>query len=197
MRFRFAVVAAVAALTLLVAACGDSGLSSDDQDQITQAIEFSTTSGDPKACTEAQTQSFTEQTTGQTGEAAVKQCEQDAKPPTADSVEVSNFDGDSDSATADVAFKGEFFDGQTVETTLVKEGDQWKLDKAVGFKDFNRDAFLTAFPQSLASTGAPPEAIDCVRKNLQDLSDQQIGNLFLYSDPQLQQQVFNPCFQGE
>src|SRR5512132_2467807 len=197
MRSQFAVFAAVAALPLSLAACGDNGISSDDQDQVTKAIEFATTSGDPKACTEAQTQNFTEQTTGQTGEAAVKQCEQNAKPPTADSVEVSNIDGDSDSATADVAFKGEFFDGQTVQTALVKEGDQWKLDKAVGFKDFDRDAFLTAFPQSLATTGAPPGAIDCVSKNLQDLSDQQIEDLFLNSDPQLQQQVFNPCFKGE
>jgi hypothetical protein len=132
MRSRFAVFAAVAALPLSLAACGDNGIGSDDQDQITQAIEFATTSGDPKACIEAQTQNFTEQTTGQSGEAAVKQCEQNAKPPTADSVEVSNFDGDSDSATADVAFKGEFFDGQTVQAALVKEGDQWKLDKSTG-----------------------------------------------------------------
>lgn len=197
MRSRFAMFAAVAALPLSLAACGDDGLSSDDQDQITQAIEFAATSGDPKACTEAQTQNFTEQTTGRTGEAAVKQCERDAKPPTADSVEVSNIDGDSDSATADAAFKGEFFDGQTVQVALVKEGDQWKLDKALGFQDFDRDAFITAFPQSLATTGAPPDAIDCVSKNLQDLSDQQFEDLFLNSDPQLQQQVFNPCFQGE
>jgi hypothetical protein len=194
---RLAILAAVAALPLSLAACGDNGLSSDDQDQITKAIEFATTSGDPKACTEAQTQSFTEQTSGGTGEAAVKECEQNAEPPTADSVEVSNFDGDSDSATADVAFKGEFFDGQTVQVDLVKEGDQWKLDKAVGFKDFDRDAFITAFPKSLATTGAPPAAIDCVGKNLQDLSDQQIEDLFLDSDPKLQQQVFNPCFRGE
>jgi hypothetical protein len=189
--------AAMAALPLSLAACGDDGLSSDDQDQITHTIEFAATSGDPKACTEAQTQNFTEQTTGQTGEAAVKQCEEDAQPPTADSVEVSNFDGDNDSATADAAFKGEFFDGQTVQVALVKEGDQWKLDKAVGFKDFDRDAFLTTFPQSLASTGAPAAAIDCVSKNLQDLSDQEIEDLFLYSDPQLQHQVFDPCFRGE
>ena len=69
-RSRFALFAAAAALPLLLAACGDSnGLSSDDQDEITKAIEFSVTSGDPKACTEAETQQFTEQTTGKTGEA--------------------------------------------------------------------------------------------------------------------------------
>ena len=191
--------AVVAVLPLLLAACGDNnGLSSDDQDQITKAIEFSVTSGDPKACTQVETQRFTEQTTGKTGEAAVKQCERDAKPPTADSVEVSNFDGDSDAATADVAFTGKFFDGQTVQVALVNESDQWKLNEAVGFKDFDRDAFLTAFPQSLGTEagGAPPGAVDCVTKNLQTLSDEEIEDLFLNSNAQLEQQVFNPCFKG-
>lgn len=198
-RSRFAAFAAVAVLPLALAACGDNGLSSDDQDQITQAIESAAISGDPKACIEAQTQQFTEQVTGKTGEAAVKQCERDAKETAADSVEVSNFDGDSDSATADAAFTGRFFDGQTLEVALVNEGDQWKLDEAVGFKDFDRDAFLTAFRQSLASEGggAPSGAIDCVTKNLQALSDQEIEDLFLNSNSQLEQQVFNPCFKGE
>jgi hypothetical protein len=47
MRSRFAMFAAVAALPLSLAACGDNGIGGDDQDQITQAIEFATTSGDP------------------------------------------------------------------------------------------------------------------------------------------------------
>ena len=45
--------------------------------------------------------------------------------------------------------------------------------------------------------GAPPGAIDCVTKNLQALSDEEIEDLFLNSNGQLEQQVFNPCFKGE
>jgi hypothetical protein len=205
-RFRFALLVVLVSLPLTLAACGgDDDTSSNDQteltktdeDQITKTIEFAVVSGNPKACTEAQTQAFTEQTTGETGAAAVKQCEKDAQDTPADSVEVSNFDGDSDSATADIAFTGQFFDGQTIAVELVKDGGKWKLDKAVEFKDFDRDAFISALEKSLAGEpGAPPGAVDCVSKNLDKLSDQQIEDLFLNSNTQLENQVFNPCFQG-
>jgi hypothetical protein len=197
-RSRFGVLAGVAVLPLLLGACGDSGLSSDDEDQITQAIELAATSGDPKACTEAQTQAFTEQVTGKSGEGAVKQCERDAKDTPADSVEVANIDGDEDSATADAAVIGSFFDGQTLQLALVKDGDQWKLDEAVGFKDFDRDAFTASLKKSFAEEGeAPAGAVRCVTKNLEKLSDQEIEDLFLNSNSDLEKQVFNPCFKGE
>jgi hypothetical protein len=205
MRFRFAVLAAVAVLPLTLAACGGgddttgggSGLSSDDQAQITKTIQFAAVSGDPKACTEAQTLKFTEQTTGETGQAAVKSCEKDAKDTPADSVEATNIDGDSGSATADAVFKGGFFDGQTIEVGLVKEGDKWKLDEAIGFKNFDRDAFLAGLKKEFASQGgASPAQVDCVSKNLDGLSDQQIEDLFLNSDKQLENQVFGSCFSG-
>ena len=197
MRFRFALLAALAVLPLALAACGGGNdLSSDDQDQITKTIQFAVLSGDPKVCTEAQTLKFTEQTTGKTGDAAVKQCKQDAKDTPADSVKVSNIDGDSDSATADIAFTGKFFNGQTIEVGLVKEGDKWKLDEAIGFKNFDREAFLAGLKQQFASQGGGVSSaqIACVSKNLDKLSDQQIEDLFLNSNQQLQNQVFNPCF---
>jgi hypothetical protein len=197
-RSRIAVFAAVAVLPLTFAACGgDDDLSSDDQDQITEAIELAAVSGDPKACTEAQTQKFTEQTSGATGEEAVRRCQDNAEDTPADSVEVSNIDGDGDSATADAAFAGSFFDGQTIEVALVKEGDQWKLDEAVGFKDFDSDAFIASFRQAISGEGgAPAGAVDCVAKNLEALSDEEIEDLFLNSDRELENQVFNPCFEG-
>ena len=198
MRFRFAVLVAVAVLPLTLAACGGGNdLSSDDQDQITKTIEFAAVSGDPKACTEAQTLKFTEQTSGGTGDAAVKSCEKNAKDTPADSVEVTNIDGDSDSATADASFTGKVFDGQTIEVGLVKEGDKWKLDDAIGFKNFDRDKFVAGLEKQFASEGgAPPGTVDCVSKNLDALSDQQIEDLFLHSNKQLENQVFGSCFNG-
>ena len=92
-------------------------------------------------------------------------CEKDAKDTPAKSVEVSNFDGDSDSATADIAFTGKFFDGQTVEVALVKDGNKWKLDEAVGFKEFDRDAFLAVFKKDIASQGGTVEE---ARTNLKE-----------------------------
>ena len=206
MRFRFALLAVFAALPLALAACGggddttgatQSQVSQTDQDQITKAINFAAISGDPKACTEAQTLKFTEQTSGASGQAAVKQCEQDAKDTAANSVKVTNIQGDSDSATADASFTGKFFNGQTIQVALVKEDGSWKLDEAIGFKSFDRDAFLTGLKQQFASQGgASSQQIACISKNLDALSDQQIEDLFLNSNKQLENQVFNPCFQG-
>jgi hypothetical protein len=191
--------AAVTALVLVACGGGDSGGDSQDQDDITAAIESAATSGDPAACTSAQTQKFTEETTGQTGAAAVQQCEKDAKDTPADSVDVQNIEVDGDSATADAAVTGSFFDGQTLELALVKEGDQWKLDEATGFKDFDKAAFENSFRQEISSDpqGAPPGAVDCVIQNINGLSDTQIEAVFLKSDKQLEDQVFAPCFKGE
>ena len=203
MRFRFAVLVVLAALPLTLAACGggddttgsSASLSSADQDQITKAVQFAAVSGDPKACTEAQTQAFTEQTTGATGAAAVKQCEKDANDTPANSVDVTNIEGSGDSATADATFKGRVFDGQTIAVELVKDGNQWKLDKAVGFKNFDRGAFIAGFKQELANqSGVPAGAADCVATNLDKLSDQQIEDVFLNSNTQLQNQLFGSCF---
>src|SRR5688500_8759981 len=143
----------MAALTsvLVLAACGSddsSDDSSEDEDQITEAIEFSATSGDPAACTEAQTANFTQQTSGgpgQSAEEAVASCKKQAADTPADEVEVSNIEIDGDSATADAAVTGNLFDGQTLDLALVKEGDAWKLDRFAGFAEFDREALERSF----------------------------------------------------
>src|SRR5262245_53805225 len=123
-----AVVAVFAAFALAACGGGDDA-SSEDQDQITQAINAAAASGDPSACTQYQTQRFLEQTNDGTGEAAVKSCEQDAADSVADSVDVTDIEVDGDSATAKAAVTGSVFDGQTLDIALVKEGDVWKLDQ--------------------------------------------------------------------
>ena len=47
---------------LALAACGGDDGGSEDEDQITEAIEKSATEADASACTELQTQNFVEQT---------------------------------------------------------------------------------------------------------------------------------------
>jgi hypothetical protein len=193
-----AAIAAAVLAAFALAACDGDNASSEDEDQISKAVEFAAVSGDPAACTQAQTQAFTEQITGQSGQAALRQCERDAKDVPADSVDVENIEVDGDSASAEAAFSGGFFGGQTIALDLVKEGDSWKLDKATGFEDFDRDAFVAAFKQELAQEeDAPAGAADCVAANVQKLSDDQIEDLFLNSNSQLEDQVFSPCFEGQ
>lgn len=193
---------ALAATALILGACGDDDDDggSDDEAQITEAIERSATSGDPAACTDAQTQRFTEQVSGgETGEAAVTQCEEDAADTVADEVEVENLEVDGDAATADVAITGSVFDGQTLSVALVQEGDQWKLDELTGFAEFDRAACEASFREELASAEeVPPQAVDCVLKQFGQLSDQQIQDFFLgRADSAAEDQIFGPCFGGE
>lgn len=183
-------------LLLPLGACGDDdSASQQDEDDVTAAIERSVTSGDPKACVDAQTQQFTEQTTGDKGGKAVEQCKEDAED-SADKVEVSNLEIDGDSASADVAITGSFFGGQEIAVNLVKDNDTWKLDRIEGFVDgFDQQAFNESFKKEIAKRkGVPPGAADCVEKNVAKLSDEQINELFIESNNQIQNQVFETCF---
>jgi hypothetical protein len=198
-RLSLAIAATTALAALALAACGGSD-NSDDEDQITDAIELAATSGDPKACTEAQTQKFTEQVSGegQTGEAAVKACEESAADTAGDEVDVSDIEVDGDSATAQVAVTGSTFDGQTLDIGLVKEGDQWKLDDFRGFTDFDREAFNNSFREGLTQPpdALTPEQADCVMGNLDKLSDQEVQDFFTGS-PDPGNDIFGPCFKGQ
>jgi hypothetical protein len=199
-RLAVAIAAAVLAAFALAACGDDNGGSSEDEDQITAAIDRAATSGEPAACTEVQTQRFLEQTSDGTGEAAVKSCEQDAEDTAADKVDVTDIEVDGDTATAKAAATGSIFDGQTLDLALVKEGDQWKLDEFKGFSEFNRDALIAATRQELSSDpSASAQAVDCVAGQLEKLSDGQLEGLYTGSDPNAEEQVFGPCgkyFQG-
>ncbi|MFL5908498.1 MAG: hypothetical protein ACJ75Z_12985 [Solirubrobacterales bacterium] len=184
----------VLAMTLLLAACGDNG-NSADEDQITAVLTRAATSGDPAVCTQDQTLKFTEQTTGGSkGQAAVKSCEKDAKDSAADKVDVTDVNVDGNTATATAKATGSIFNGQTIEVALVKEGDQWKLDEFKGFQDFNKDAMIAAFKQQLsAEPGSTPQAVDCVVKQFQAASDEDIEATFTGSDPHAEDRLFGPC----
>lgn len=191
----FLLLACAAATALVAAGCGDGD--SDAENEIIAAIETSATSGDPAACTEVQTQGFTEQISEGTGQAAIKSCERSAGENTAESIEVSSVEVDGDSATAEGAITGGFFDGQTLEVALVKEGDQWKLDQLVGFVEFDRDALNAAFVDAIAADPETPAQVqDCLVTQLQSLSDQQLQDRVLDPDDQAFDNVFAPCFGG-
>jgi hypothetical protein len=195
MRRRYGALVALAALPLALAACGGGdSASSEDQTQITKAVELAATSGDPQACTEAQTLKFTEQTSGGTGQEAIANCQRDAKDSVSDSVDVTDIETDGNSATAEVAFHGNVFDGQKISVNLVKEGDTWKLDQAGDFIDLDKAKLGASLKAELdKEQGIPPGAGDCIAKEIQGLPDDQIKAAFLDSDEQAQSQLFSPC----
>jgi len=178
-----------------LAACGGDD-NNEDEDQITEAIEASATSGEPSTCTEVQTQRFNETTEGETGRAALESCRESAGEDPADSVEVSNIEVEGDTATAEARVTGSFIDGSTVEIGLVREGEQWKLDELTGFVEFDREGFETAFEEEVRSDEEiPPEAADCIIERFQDFSDEEAQEFLLRPDESGGEEVFTPCFQ--
>jgi hypothetical protein len=180
-------------LAIGVATCGGGN---QDEDQIREAIETAATSGDPTACTDVETQHFVDQISFGSGQAALKTCKKEAAQTPADSIEVSNIQVDGDTATADGAATGQIFDGQTLEISLVKDGDQWKLDQLTGFAEFDRDAFDAAFEKEISGgSGAPAKVRPCLLEQVKGLSDQELQDKLLSSNEALDK-VFSPCFQG-
>lgn len=153
----------VAVLVVALASCGGGD---SDEDKIIEVIETSTLESDPSYCTELQTQTFTEQVEFTSGKDAIESCEEDARDETndADSVEVTEVRVENDTATANIAFTGSVFDGQTLIVSLVKQDDEWKLDRIEEFVGFDPEQFAAAFVET-ASTGPdaiPPEQAECI-----------------------------------
>ena len=121
---------------IFLAACGSSG---SDEAEVKEVIEKSATTTDPADCKKLQTQKFMEQTSEESGEAAVKECEEEAKKEEgAKSVDTTEVEVDGSSATADVALTGGTLNGQSVEVELVKDGEQWKMNEVIKFTHFDQ-----------------------------------------------------------
>jgi hypothetical protein len=161
-------------------ACGSSSGSSDEG-QIEEAIQTAT-KPDPADCTKFQTQAFVEQSSDETGKAAIKSCEKEAEEPTntAESVTVTNVEVDGSKATADAAFVGSGFDGQTLTVALVEEGGRWKLDKVTGFAKLDKPALEKTFEKEFeASEELNKAQIGCIVGGIGKASQTEIEELLL------------------
>jgi hypothetical protein len=154
MRLPSASVLAVLA-TIVLASCGGG---KSDGDKITDVITQTATTTSKENCTQLETQRFVEQSTFETGPAAIKSCETQDSGSNADSVDVSNVQVSGDNATADVAVKGSTFDGQTLKISLVKDGDQWKMEHIDDFVNFDQQALAEGLKKSLTEGANPLSA---------------------------------------
>lgn len=168
----------LAASAIALAACGSS---ESDEDKITSAIEGAATGTDPAVCTEDQTLAFLEQTGGEEGKAAVEECEKDAEEEeNAESVEVSEVEVEGEEATATAALTGGTLDGQTLVLALVKEEGDWKLNEAVEFKNFDREALIEQFRAKLGEQKEiKAEIAECIGEGIEEASEEELESLFL------------------
>jgi ABC-type glycerol-3-phosphate transport system substrate-binding protein len=169
----------VSALALV--ACGGSGSSAESE--IEAAIETSATSGDPASCTKLETASFVEQSTGESGKAAIKACEEEAKKDPesrAKSVEVSEVEVDGSKATANAALSGGNFDGQAVSIALVEEEGDWKLDELTGFTKFDQGAIAQVFETQLDKSGElSSKQTSCIVEGIEEMPQGEIEEVIL------------------
>lgn len=192
-----AVLAAAVAATLVLAACGDDDGGGGEEDAaITETIETSVTTTDPADCLRLQTQAFLEQSNFSTGEEAVRDCEEDVADTedNPDSVDVENIEVDGSSASADVSFVGGGFDGSTVSVDLVKEGEQWKLDRIADVPDLNLEAFQENFVERLQDQGEIPAPIaECIGEAIQGASEDEITAVLVSGQEEDLVGLFGDC----
>jgi hypothetical protein len=189
--------AVIAALVLAaaLAACGGGGDSGDDEAQIREAIETVNTTTDPDNCTELMTLRYAGQTEFEQGLRAVDSCKAGSADLDADSVEIAKVEVSGDKATAEVAYKGAGFDGQTLLVSLLKQDDAWKLDHIDAFVSFDREKFLAAFEEAATagqSKSTSKEAA-CLTDALAKLPEKQLQGLFLSGDPNQFVDLLGPC----
>jgi hypothetical protein len=181
-------VAMLVALALTLAACGGDG--GDDGDElsgeqavIADTIEEAHTSEDPEACG-LRTRRYNAQTYFSGTTFAAEACRRLIALYAADSVEVSEVAVEGDRATAEAAISGGYPGGQTLALELVKQSDDWKLDRVSGFVDFDREAFNDVIEENLSSFEGrdDPQVTECIMGRLGELSDEEIQELYLSGD---------------
>lgn len=177
----------VLALALGLAACGGGGSDSGDAEgEIETVIETSATSTDPASCAEYSTLLFMEQTTGSEGKAAEKACEESVEEGgNPESVSVSKVEVDGEEATADAAFEGGNFGGQTLSVALIEEDGEWKLNEFTGFANFDAAQLTESLVEQLEEQeGVEPKTISCISEGLEELDEAEFEEMVIENNSQ-------------
>jgi hypothetical protein len=190
----FLLISALFVSALTLAACGGSG--SSDEDKIEAAIETSATASDPANCTKLETLAFSEQSSGESGKAAIATCEEEAKDPEgkADSVAVSEVEVDGSKATANAAISGGSLEGQTASIALVEEDGQWKLDQITGFVKLDQGQLANVFAEQLEKgEEVEPEVTACIVAGIEEASKEEAEEFVLDGTAQALGELAESC----
>src|SRR5262249_6028276 len=147
-------------------------------------------------CKKLQTQKFMEQISQESGSAAVKECEEEAKRGTgAKSVETSEVEVDGSSATADVALTGGTLGGQSVEVGLTKDGDQWKMNEVVKFTKFDQAKLVEYLEGQFKehSSEIPAQLASCFIEAFKEGSQEEVEELVFGSGSKALEEVAEAC----
>jgi hypothetical protein len=177
----------------LLAACGSSG---NDEAEVKEVIEKSATTTDPADCKKLQTQKFMEQTSQESGKAAVEECEEEAENEEgAKSVDISEVAVDGSSATADATLTGGTLNGQSVKVELTKDGDQWKMNEVVEFTHFNQAKLVEYLEGQFKehSSEIPTQLASCFIEAFKNGSQEEVEELVFGSGSKALEEVAEAC----
>jgi predicted small secreted protein len=181
------------AAALALAACGGSS-GGGEEAKVEEAIEESANSTDPSKCTELQTALFNETESGEKGAEATKTCEEEAKENSTESVKVSNVSVNSEKATAEVEVEGSGLNGQGVEVELVEEGGNWKLNKFVGFTNFDAAALGEALEEELGKQeGVSASLAKCVSEGVAGISQSDAESMVFEKNLEPIEEIAESC----
>jgi predicted small secreted protein len=181
------------AAALALAACGGSSGGGEDA-KVEEAIEESATSTDPSKCTALQTALFNETETDQKGAEATKACEEEAKENDTESVNVSNVSVNGEKATAEVEVEGSGLNGQGVELELVEEEGNWKLNKLLGFTNFDAAALGEALEEELGKQeGVDPKLAKCVSEGVAGISQSDAESMVFEKNLEPIEEIAKSC----
>jgi hypothetical protein len=187
------------ALALALGACG--GGEESEEDKVVETIETSALSADPADCKELATQAFLEQTEFSQDSKAVESCEEGAEDTSddPDSVEVSKVVVEGSEASADVAFTGGTFDGQTLSVALVDEDGDWKMDAVTGFAKLDQEKLARTLEEGLQSgeDALDPQLASCFAEVLGELDKAQVEEVLIGGSQKPIVEIIEGCSQGQ
>jgi hypothetical protein len=137
-----------------------------------------------------------EQTSGESGKAAEKECEKEAEEGAdqPDSVTVSKIEVDGENATADAEFKGGTFDAQTLELALVEEGGDWKVDQLTGFAKFDPESLVNSFAEQIEEEPElEPEMAACLIEGIEELSSSELESVIVENNTEVFGEIAEGC----
>ncbi len=185
-----------AALALTACGGGSSSSGSGEEAAIEEAIEESATSTDPSKCTELQTALFNEAETAEKGAEATKTCEEEveAEENQTESVKVSEIKVNGETATASVAVTGSALNEQGVELEVVEEEGNWKLNKFLGFTEFNGAALGAALEAELVKEeGVSAELAKCVAEGVAETSQAEAEKMVFEKNLEAVEKIAEGC----
>lgn len=192
-RKRCALFAGLAAAGAL-AGCGGGG---GETSAVEATVRTAVLSHDAAKCTEVMTAALHEEVSGKSGKDALEECREEAVEDKHDTkaVAVSNVKIDGAHATAEAAYAGGTFGGQTIEVSLVESEGRWKLDQVVRITEFDRKRFLAGTALAIADKEASsPDQRRCVVARLGDETQKEIeAVLILHSDEEAEIQLAREC----